>query len=270
MRKLNTKTRTLILRCLVEGMSIRSTARTADVSKNTVMKLMVDAGKTCAAYQDRALRDLPCRRIQVDEIWSFIYAKDKNVERAKAAPAEAGDVWTWTAIDAETKLVPSWRVGDRSGATAIDFMDDLRARLANRVQLTSDGHRAYLGVCAAEVLAADRLPVAVAELVYRVWLGAWAVPWPGGGRGQSEPSKADRPHAACHHTSSPCRARGNSAPDCPHHAAIAARRLMFSARHTRCHSPRTLSKPRRLNRRNPSTSLTQPFGPSDIHLRLAY
>ena len=144
MRKLNTKTRTLILRCLVEGMSIRSTARTADVSKNTVMKLMVDAGKACAAYQDQALRDLPCRRIQVDEIWSFIYAKDKNVERAKAAPAEAGDVWTWTAIDAETKLVPSWRVGDRSGATAIDFMDDLRARLANRVQLTSDGHRAYL------------------------------------------------------------------------------------------------------------------------------
>ena len=127
-----------------------------------------------------------------------------------------------------------------------------------------------LGVCAAEVLAADRLPVAVAELAYRVWLGTWAVPWPGGGRGQSEPSKADRPHAVCHHTSSPCRARGNSAPDCPHHAAIAARRLMFSARHTRCHSPRTLSKPRRLNRRNPSTSLTQPFGPSDIHLRLAY
>ena len=127
-----------------------------------------------------------------------------------------------------------------------------------------------LGVCAAGVLSADRQSVAVAELAYRVWLGAWAVPWPGGGRGQSEPSKADRPHAACHHTSSPCRARGNSAPDCPHHAAIAARRLMFSARHTRCHSPRTLSKPRRLNRRNPSTSLTQPFGPSDIHLRLAY
>ena len=144
MNKLDTKTRTLILRCLVEGMSIRSTARTADVSKNTVMKLMVDAGRACAAYQDQALRDLPCRRIQVDEVWSFIYSKAANVARAKAAPAEAGDVWTWTAIDAETKLVPSWRVGDRSGETAIDFMDDLRGRLADRVQLTSDGHKAYL------------------------------------------------------------------------------------------------------------------------------
>ena len=144
MNKLPPKTRTLILRCLVEGMSIRATARTADVSKNTVTKLMVDAGKACAEYQDHALRDLPCRRIQVDEVWSFIYSKAANVERAKAAPAEAGDVWTWTAIDAETKLVPSWRVGDRSGLTAIDFMDDLRDRLANRVQLTSDGHKAYL------------------------------------------------------------------------------------------------------------------------------
>ena len=143
MNKLDSKTRTLILRCLVEGMSIRATVRTADVSKNTVVKLMVDAGEACAAYQDQALRDLPCRRIQVDEIWSFIYAKQKNVARAKSLP-EAGDVWTWTAIDAETKLVPSWRVGDRSGETAIDFMDDLRPRLANRVQLTSDGHKAYL------------------------------------------------------------------------------------------------------------------------------
>ena len=144
MNKLDTKTRILILRCLVEGMSIRATARTADASKNTVVKLMVDAGKACAEYQDQALRDLPCRRIQVDEVWSFVYSKAANVARAKAAPPEAGDVWTWTAIDAETKLVPSWRVGDRSGETAIDFMDDLRGRLADRVQLTSDGHKAYL------------------------------------------------------------------------------------------------------------------------------
>lgn len=142
MNTLNAKTRKLIIRCLVEGQSIRSTARTADVSKNTVSKLLIDAGRACAAYQGRVLRDLPCRRIQVDEIWSFIYAKGKNVARAKAAPPEAGDVWTWTAIDAETKLVPSWRVGDRSSGTAIDFMDDLRARLAGRVQLTSDGHKA--------------------------------------------------------------------------------------------------------------------------------
>ena len=144
MNKLDTKTRKLIIRCLVEGQSIRATARTADVSKNTVAKLLIDSGKACADYQDKMLRDLPCERIQVDEIWAFIYAKEKNVARAKAAPADAGDVWTWTAICADTKIVPSWRVGDRSGATAIEFMDDLRSRLANRVQLTSDGHRAYL------------------------------------------------------------------------------------------------------------------------------
>ncbi|MCY4260994.1 MAG: IS1 family transposase [Rhodobacteraceae bacterium] len=134
----------LILKCLVEGMSIRSTARIADVSRNTVTKLLVDAGKACAVYQDKALRDLNCNYIQVDEAWCFVYAKEKNVKRAKSAPAEAGDVWTWVAIDADTKLVPSWRVGDRSGSTAIDLMDDLRSRLANRVQLTTDGHRAYL------------------------------------------------------------------------------------------------------------------------------
>ena len=144
MNKLPVNTRKLILRCLVEGQSVRATARTADVSKNTVTMLLIDAGKACSVYQDKALHDLPCQRIQVDEIWSFIYAKEKNVARAKSAPAEAGDVWTWTAICADTKLVPSWRVGDRSGLTAIDFMDDLRSRLANRVQLTSDGHRAYL------------------------------------------------------------------------------------------------------------------------------
>ena len=144
MNKLALKTRKLILRCLVEGQSIRATARTADVSKNTVAKLLIDAGKACADYQDKALRDLPCERIQVDEIWSLIYAKEKSVARARAAPADAGDIWTWTAICADTKIVPSWRVGDRSGETAIHFMDDLRGRLANRVQLTSDGHRANL------------------------------------------------------------------------------------------------------------------------------
>ena len=98
------KTRKLIIRCLVEGQSIRATARTADVSKNTVVKLLIDAGKVCANYQDKALHDLPCKRIQVDEIWSFIYAKQKNVARARSAPPEAGDVWTWTAICADTKI----------------------------------------------------------------------------------------------------------------------------------------------------------------------
>ena len=134
----------LILRCLVEGMSLRSVARTAEVSRDTVAKLLADAGKACADYQDEALRNLPCKRIQCDEIWSFIYAKQNTVPRAKAAPPEAGDVWTWTAMCADTKLVPSWRLGDRSGATAADLMDDLRSRLASRVQLTTDGHKAYL------------------------------------------------------------------------------------------------------------------------------
>ena len=136
--------RTLILRCLVEGMSIRASARTADVSKSTVMKLLVNAGMACAEYQDRELRDLPCRRVQVDEIWSFIYTKEKNVPRAKSAPPEAGDVWTWTAICADTKLVPSWTVGDRSAQTGLVLMDDLASRLAHRIQLTSDGHAAYV------------------------------------------------------------------------------------------------------------------------------
>ena len=136
--------RKLILRCLVEGMSLRATARTAEVERNTVTKLLIDAGHASHAYQDVYLRDLPCQRIQVDELWSFVYAKAKNVSRAKAAPRGAGDVWTWTAICADTKLVPSWIVGDRSSETAIELMDDLRPRLANRVQLTSDGHKAYL------------------------------------------------------------------------------------------------------------------------------
>lgn len=134
----------LILKCLVDGMSIRATSRIADVSRNTVAQLAVNAGKVCAAYQDDALRELNCQRIEVDEVWSFIYAKAKNVGRAVSAPPDAGDVWTWVAIDADTKLVPSWWVGDRSGATAIEFLDDLRGRLEHRVQLTSDGHKAYL------------------------------------------------------------------------------------------------------------------------------
>ena len=143
MNRLDAKSRNLIIMCLVEGMSIRATARTADVSKNTVFKLLNDAGKACAVYQGNVMRDLPCRRVQADEIWSFVYAKEKNVPRARSAPPEAGDVWTWVAMCADTKLVPTWRIGDRSGMTAIDLMDDLRARLAHRVQLTRDGHSAY-------------------------------------------------------------------------------------------------------------------------------
>lgn len=114
------------------------------MSKNTVAKLLSDAGAVCAEDQDNALRNLTSKRVQVDEIWSFTYAKEKNVRAAKAAPEWADDTWTWTAIDADTTLVMSWLVGGRDSEYAMAFMDDLFRRLANRVQLTSDGHRAYL------------------------------------------------------------------------------------------------------------------------------
>ena len=144
MNKLPSAKRAQILHLLVEGNSMRATARIADVAFNTVDKLFIEAGLACAAYQDRTLRGLRCKRLQLDEIWSFIYAKQKNVRIAKSAPEDAGDVWTWVAIDADTKLVPSWRIGDRTSETGIAFADDLAKRLINRVQITSDGHRAYL------------------------------------------------------------------------------------------------------------------------------
>ena len=123
---------------------MRSISRGADVSINTVSKLLVDAGKACAVFHDERVRGVKAKRVQVDEIWSFTYAKQKNVATAKAAPEEAGDTWTWTAIDAESKLIVSWLVGGRDSEYATAFMDDLAGRLANRVQLTSDGHKAYL------------------------------------------------------------------------------------------------------------------------------
>ncbi len=118
--------------------------RLTGASKNTVIKLMIDAGKACAAYHDEHVRDLKSRRVQVDEIWSFTYAKQKNVATAKAAPDGAGDTWTWTAIDADSKFIASWFVGGRDSECGMWFMDDLARQLANRVQLTSDGHKAYL------------------------------------------------------------------------------------------------------------------------------
>ena len=144
MNKLSTAKRAQILNMLVEGMSMRATSRVADVSINTVTKLMVEAGEACAAYHDETVRDVETRHVQCDEIWAFCYAKEKNVMLAKAAPAVAGDVWTWTALDSDSKMILSYEVGDRSGTTAIEFMDDLRNRLANRVQITTDGHKAYL------------------------------------------------------------------------------------------------------------------------------
>ena len=144
MNKLDLKTRARILGCLVEGNSIRATVRMTGAAKNTVVKLLADVGAACAEYQDKALRNLPCKRVQCDEIWSFVYAKAKNVPTAKAAPEGAGDAWTWTALCADTKLVPCWMIGPRDGGIAYEFMQDLASRLSNRVQLTTDGHKAYL------------------------------------------------------------------------------------------------------------------------------
>ena len=144
MNRLDQKTRAKILALLVEGNSLRATSRILDVSYNTVCKLFADAGRVAGEYQDKALRNLPCKRLQLDEIWSFVYAKAKNVSAAKKAPDGAGDAWTWVAIDADTKLVPSWRVGDRSSETAFEFVSDLASRLRNRVQITTDGHKPYL------------------------------------------------------------------------------------------------------------------------------
>jgi IS1 family transposase len=144
MNKLPLLTRVQILSMLCEGASMRSISRVADVSVNTVVKLLIDAGRACSAFHDEKVRGVKAKRVQVDEIWSFTYAKQKNVAKAKAAPANAGDTWTWTAIEGDTKLLVSWLVGGRDSDYAIAFMDDLRSRLANRVQLTSDGHKAYL------------------------------------------------------------------------------------------------------------------------------
>jgi IS1 family transposase len=144
MNKLSPEERARIIHLLCEGSSIRAITRLTGASKNTVTKLLIDAGKACADYHDANVRDVKASRIQVDEIWSFTYAKQKNVAAAKAAPDGAGDTWTWTAIDADNKLIVSYFVGGRDGECAMWFMDDLRSRLANRVQLTSDGHRAYL------------------------------------------------------------------------------------------------------------------------------
>ena len=143
MNRLSTDKRVAVVGALVEGCSIRATVRMTGVAKNTVSKLLLDLGAACTQYQDETLGNLPCRRIQCDEIWSFVGAKDKNIptDRQKF---RRGSVWTWTAIDADTKLVPSWLVGTRDLGSAYTFLHDLADRLSHRVQLTTDGHRPYL------------------------------------------------------------------------------------------------------------------------------
>ena len=144
MNKLPLKTRAMILNMLCEGSSMRAISRMTGVSINTVSKLLVDAGEACAAFHDETVRGVKAKRVQCDEVWSFTYAKAKNVEGAKSAPEEAGDTWTWTALDADSKLIVGYLVGGRDGEYAKAFMDDLADRLDGRVQLTTDGHKAYL------------------------------------------------------------------------------------------------------------------------------
>jgi IS1 family transposase len=145
MNKLSREKRVQVLHALMEGNSLRAASRLADVSFNTVLKLFADAGRACSDFQDRKLRNLKCKRLQLDEIWSFVYAKAKNVPSAKSAPGSAGDAWTWVAIDADTKLVASWHIGPRDGGVATVFARDLASRLeSTRVQITTDGLRAYI------------------------------------------------------------------------------------------------------------------------------
>jgi IS1 family transposase len=144
MNQLNTTKRAQIISALVEGNSLRATSRMTGASKVTILRLLEALGPACAEYQDKTLRNLTCKRIQCDEIWQFCYAKDKNVPADKQGKFGYGNVWTWVALDADTKLIPSWRVGTRGAGTAYEFMHDLAGRLANRVQLTTDGHRVYL------------------------------------------------------------------------------------------------------------------------------
>lgn len=144
MNKLNTQERARIIACLVEGCSLRSTIRLTGFAKKTVSRVMVETGRACATQHDKIMRNLPCKIIQVDEIWSFTYCKQANIPERLKEMDGIGDTWTWIAIDADTKLIPSYHVGDRDTDSASQFIADLKSRLANRIQLTSDGHRPYL------------------------------------------------------------------------------------------------------------------------------
>jgi hypothetical protein len=144
MNVLDTDKRAQILNCLVEGCSMRSTTRLTGAAKKTVERMLVSAGIACAEYLDKAMRNLPCKVLQVDEIWSFTYCKQANVPDAMKGADGVGDTWTWIALDSQTKLIPCFHVGKRDSSDAYQFINDLAGRLANRVHLTSDGHRAYL------------------------------------------------------------------------------------------------------------------------------
>ena len=144
MNRLDNKERANILKMICEGMGINAACRVTGASKNTVLKLLTDVGNASAEYLDKNIIGLNSKRVECDEVWSFCYAKQKNVATAKDAPEGAGDVWTWTALDADTKLIVSYLVGGRDAEYALAFMDDLHSRIVTRVQLTTDGHKAYL------------------------------------------------------------------------------------------------------------------------------
>src|SRR5580658_9377021 len=145
MNRTNTVKRAQVIRCLIEGCSISSTVRMTGVTKVTILKLLVELGAACADFLNEVMVDLNCQRIQVDEIWSFVGCKQKNVTEKKIErDGICGDVWTWTAIDADTKLVIGWLVGQRDAGFASVFLQDVESRLANRIQLTTDGHKMYL------------------------------------------------------------------------------------------------------------------------------
>jgi IS1 family transposase len=143
MNRLPMAKRVAVVSALVEGCSIRATVRMTGVSKNTIAKLLLELGAACTQYQDEHLRDLPCKRLQCDEIWSFVGGKDKNISQEQKEKG-LGSIWTWTALDADTKLIATWVVGGRDAGTAYEFMQDVASRLRYRVQLTTDGHKPYL------------------------------------------------------------------------------------------------------------------------------
>lgn len=166
MNKLSLEERIRVVSALVEGNSLRAITRMTGVHRTTVMKLLADLGRACSIYQDQVFRNLSCKRIQCDEIWAFCYSKEKNVPEEKRGVFGFGDVWTWTAIDPETKLVPCWYVGTRDANAAWHFMNDLKGRLAHRIQLTTDGHRAYLS--AVEDTFGDQIDYAQLQKIYGV------------------------------------------------------------------------------------------------------
>jgi IS1 family transposase len=144
MNKLGQAERVQVIRCLVDGCSMRATSRITGVARNTIDKLLVELGAACSRYQDTTLRNLRTQRVQIDEVWAFVYAKQKQVTPEMDEERYAGDAWTWAAIDADTKLVPCWTIGRRDADSAVNFVSDLASRLTDRVQLTSDGLRTYL------------------------------------------------------------------------------------------------------------------------------